>query len=298
VTILHSINSEQPYSLFTELAEDENIFNVLQLFDYLGVNSFSLPLLKEKRLVLSNPTNDENEERIINYHRANLSEARNTAAEFIIAIYKNHYNLLDCYTVMNVFSLIMVIITKSDVFSSRFRHHTVTIVKEHCFQFFDTKQKREIIFTHNKIQKQRKLNSLKYFYDENGSLPEDFNSSFAWKGDHKLKDTHYTSWGLTSSVFGCRSRGKSYLLQRLFDIDMGREDPSTNVDEIRWITNSFIGNHLMDYAIKEVYTHQDIHKYKNNQAKSARAGYFNTLPKRTKVDKFKPRYGTKTQTYR
>jgi len=41
--------------LFDELAEDENILDVLQLFDYLGINSFPLPLLKTEDLVLLNP---------------------------------------------------------------------------------------------------------------------------------------------------------------------------------------------------------------------------------------------------
>jgi hypothetical protein len=41
--------------LFDELAEDENILDVLQLFDYLDINSFPLPLLKTEDLVLLNP---------------------------------------------------------------------------------------------------------------------------------------------------------------------------------------------------------------------------------------------------
>jgi hypothetical protein len=98
LAILHSIISEQPYSLFTELPEDENILDTLQLFDYLGVNSFSSPLLKEKDLLLSNPTNNNNRKIRIEYHPANLSEARNTAAVFVIAIHNNEYNLLDSYS--------------------------------------------------------------------------------------------------------------------------------------------------------------------------------------------------------
>ncbi len=36
----------------------------------------------------------------------------------------------------------------------------------------------------------------------------------------------------------------------------------------------------------------------NNEAQSARSGYFSTLPKRLKVDKFKHRFGSKAQKYR
>jgi hypothetical protein len=65
LAILHSIISEQPYSLFAELPKDENVLDTLQLFDYLGVDSFSSPLLKEEYLVLSNPTKNDNEKRRI-----------------------------------------------------------------------------------------------------------------------------------------------------------------------------------------------------------------------------------------
>ncbi len=55
MAILHWINTKNAYNLFDELAEDENILDVLQLFDYLDINSFPLPLLKTEDLVLLNP---------------------------------------------------------------------------------------------------------------------------------------------------------------------------------------------------------------------------------------------------
>ncbi|CAF4053371.1 unnamed protein product, partial [Rotaria sordida] len=48
MAVLHSIILGQSYTLFTELPERENILGTLQLFDYLGLNSFDLPLLKGK----------------------------------------------------------------------------------------------------------------------------------------------------------------------------------------------------------------------------------------------------------
>ncbi|CAF1047442.1 unnamed protein product [Rotaria sordida] len=86
ISILRSIKSEQPYTLFNDLSEDNNVLDTLQLFDYLCINPFPLPLLKYEELVRSNPTNIGNDEKRLDYHQANLSEARQTAAEFIIAL--------------------------------------------------------------------------------------------------------------------------------------------------------------------------------------------------------------------
>jgi hypothetical protein len=138
MAILYSITSEQAYSLFNELPEDDDILCTLQLFDYVGVNSFDPPLLQETYLILSSPTNS-NEEKYIRYHRANVLEARNTAAEFVIAISNNVYNLLDKDTVNKIFSLILTILSNADVFSSRFRHHTLTLVKQSYWGFFSKK---------------------------------------------------------------------------------------------------------------------------------------------------------------
>ncbi len=270
LAILHSIISEQPYSLFTELPEDENVLDTLQLFDYLGVNSFSSPLLEEEYLVLSNPTKTDNEKRRIEYHRANLSEARNTAAEFIIAIHKNEYNLLDFGTMEIIFSLITVILSKPNVFSSRFRHHTFTIVKEYCFQFFPTKKKYELNITHYRTQKQRKLNSFIYLYDENNSLPDNFDPVFAWKGVYMLPQKGYIH---ILSDISCLLSSICYLNARLRNL----QDDSWN-------------------SLRIFETSEDVQvQRKKNKSQSAQSKRFNTLPKRSNVDKFKHRYGPKTQ---
>ncbi|CAF0999527.1 unnamed protein product [Rotaria sordida] len=59
--ILHSITSEQPYLLFNELHEDENILDVLKLLNYLGVNLFPTPFFKGENLVSSDPMDNINE---------------------------------------------------------------------------------------------------------------------------------------------------------------------------------------------------------------------------------------------
>ncbi|CAF5041557.1 unnamed protein product, partial [Rotaria sp. Silwood1] len=86
MAIFRSITSQQPYILFNELPEDDNILDALQLFDYLGIDSFPLPLLKGRSLELSNQIEINNDKKRIEYHKANISEARQTAAEFIIAL--------------------------------------------------------------------------------------------------------------------------------------------------------------------------------------------------------------------
>lgn len=75
VAILHSITDQQPYVLFNELSEYSNIFDALVLFDYVGVDSFPLTLLKDTSLVLSNRKLVENNEKYIVYRKANLLES-------------------------------------------------------------------------------------------------------------------------------------------------------------------------------------------------------------------------------
>ena len=138
--ILRSISSNNPYELFDQLPEDENVFIILQLFDYLSLQSFALPLLKDTNLIRSNP--DQNEDKRVKYHRATLSEARQTAAQFVIGLSKNEYQLNDPNTTKNILHLINIILSHSDVFSSSFRCHTFTIARKCCYSSFSKDQKR------------------------------------------------------------------------------------------------------------------------------------------------------------
>jgi hypothetical protein len=75
-------------------------------------------------------TNDTKDETTrVEYRKANLSEARQSAAEFIVAVSKNEYDLCDQHTVNRIFFLVRIILSNASVFSSRFRHHMLTIVK-------------------------------------------------------------------------------------------------------------------------------------------------------------------------
>ncbi|CAF1562872.1 unnamed protein product, partial [Rotaria sordida] len=125
--ILCSIISKQAHTLFNELAEDENLLDVLQLSDYLCVEPFPLPHLRYQNLLRSNPVNIENENQRVKYYKANLSEARQTAAEFLIALARNQYKLSDSNTRKDIFTLINIILFNPAVFNSRFRHHTLRV---------------------------------------------------------------------------------------------------------------------------------------------------------------------------
>jgi hypothetical protein len=49
---------------------------------------------------------------------------------------------------------------------------------------------------------------------------------------------------------------------------------------------------------KELYIYQIKQEQKKNEAESARSGYFNTVPRKPNVDRFKHRCGSKAQKYR
>jgi hypothetical protein len=179
--ILCSLISKRSYVLFNELPEDENIMDTLQLFDYLGIKSFPLPFLNNESLVQTNPLNTESEKGCVMYHKATLSEARETAAEFIIALSKNEYNLNDFDTVKRLLVLISAILSNAAVFSSRFRQHTLTVIKECCYSFFSKKQQR-LLPTTVEIVQYHKIDSLMYLYNDGNRLPTYFQNTFAWRG--------------------------------------------------------------------------------------------------------------------
>ena len=139
-----------------------------------------------------NPTINNTDKHYLEYHKANLTEVRETAAEFIIALSKNEYNLNDLYTIRRIFSLIKVILFSATVFSSRFRHHTLTIVKEFCYSSFSTKQQRRLP-TMQQIGQYRKFDSLIYLYGDDQPLPNNFQNAFAWKGVYVLIEEDHTS---------------------------------------------------------------------------------------------------------
>ena len=193
ISILRSVTSEQPYTLFNELPENDNILDVLQLFDYLGIKPFSLPFLRDEHLVRTNPINFEDEQQRLEYRKANLSEARQTAAEFIIALAKNEYKLRDTNTRRSIFNLINVILFNTAVFNPQFRHHTLTVARKRCYMLFSKGQRRQLETTH-RIAQGKRSNSFVYLSDDDKPFPDTFRNTFTWRGvyvpiEDKLTDT-------------------------------------------------------------------------------------------------------------
>ncbi|CAF3529128.1 unnamed protein product [Rotaria sp. Silwood1] len=300
--ILCSITSEQSYTLFGELVEDDNVVDTLQLFDYLGIDPFPLPLLKDKSLVLSNPIKiDDNKKQVV-YHKANISEARQTAAEFIIALSNNEYDLHDLSTLNNIYSLIIIILSTATIFHSRFRHHTLIVAKECCYSLFSKKQ-RCLLPTPQQIAQHRKIDSLMYLYNDDKPVPDDFYNTFAWRGAFELKEDDRTDSLSTNSTNISLSNSS----ERTSPInDMLYESPY--IDSWAWYIQELLSllSRLecnIDYDCNIVFPeklpiYQNKQNLKNDEAQSARSGRFNTLPKRLKVDKCKHRFGPKAQKYR
>ncbi|CAF1364209.1 unnamed protein product [Adineta steineri] len=282
--ILHSINTEQPYILFTDLFKDENILDVLQLFDYLCINLFSPPLLDERNIRLLNPTTNKNENQRLVYRRANnLSEARNIAAAFVLSLTKNEYDLNDFKTIECIFSLISVIFSHRDIFSSQFRYHTYTILEEYVFPLFFKEHPIHLLVN---IEQNENTDSEIYLYDDMQCLPINFQGAFSRKGIYELREKKVIIVGKRMKL------GKSALINMLIEYD-----------DIEY-TKKYLYDTIEDYLfptyvlpvsieLSEVdLTTKELHL---NETQSTRPKPFNRL---SKIDKFKPRYGPKVQKYR
>ena len=297
IPILRSITSEQPYILFNELPEDENILDTLQLFDYLGIKSFDPPLLKGHDSLLTNPSNDTDGKMCLEYHRASLSEARNIAAQFVLSISKNEYNLHHPNTIESIFQLIKIIFSNDSVFSSRFRYHTLTTVKEYCLPLFSNEQRCQLP-TARDIARSRAWDSWMYLYDDDQTLPEGFNNAFAWKGVWTLRKMYDAERKLTCNIIfiGRTGVGKSSLIRLLCDPYYTARPPSP--PSSYYIHVNTIGLDMRCTEESFISENRPVNEQHISEAKSARSGRFNTLPKRPNVDKFKHRFGPKAQKHR
>ncbi|CAF3071898.1 unnamed protein product [Rotaria sp. Silwood2] len=75
----------------------------------------------------------------------------------------------------------MIVFSNADVFSSRFRYHTLAVVKESCLPFFSEKQQLQLP-TIQQIVQNRTTDSWMYLYDNDEPVPKIFENAFAWKG--------------------------------------------------------------------------------------------------------------------
>ena len=161
VSILRSIGSQNPYRLLDELPEDENVFEMIQLYDYVGLPSFPLPLLRYPNLIRSKSVKNEEKDGKIGYHEASLPEVHRTAGEFLIGVAKNEYKLSDQKTIDRIFNLLNIIVFNGDVFNVRFRVHTLTIAKKCCYSFLSKKQRHQLEISH-RLPQYVKINSNQF----------------------------------------------------------------------------------------------------------------------------------------
>ncbi|CAF1119942.1 unnamed protein product [Rotaria sp. Silwood1] len=331
MTIFQSIITEHPSALFIELPQEANVLGLLQLYDYLCIDPLPIPLLKDKHLVRSNSNNITNEKTRIEYFRAkNLLEVRDIAVQFIIALFRNEYNLDDSNTLHSIYSLIMTILLNPNIFGLRLCHHTLMLVKKFWFSLFSYKQQIKLHNAQESLQS-IKTRSLTYLYDDHQPLPEHFDNAFAWQGiyvaieeninadcDEKFNEEiirdQYTSIYHLSEFMNrhietlladYRQLMVSYTEMLLCQppkqhlwLSLYSPISESNLYELLPVLRAHVLLIIGNSDDKDLYIYQLKQEQKKNEAKSARSGRFNTLPKRPKIDKFKHRCGPKIQKYR
>ncbi|CAF0764392.1 unnamed protein product [Adineta steineri] len=309
MAIFQSVIKEQPSALFTELTHEANVIHMLELYDYLCIDPLPLPLLRNQKLVLTNPIDVDDTNKHIEWCQADICEVRNVAIQFIIGISKNAYNLNDLGTINSIFTLLMVIFSNPNNFHSRFRYHTLKLIKKYCFSLFSDNQQKQLPTTQQIIQNIN-IDFIRYLDNKNQSLPPNFNNTFAWKGIYVSKDKVDTDLQPIRGV---------YRFKRYFDLEDFAENIfyleqeliyfRTCFDRLVYLGNSSIAKSFVSrqftaepFVDIESFQHdlrqEQKQERKKNEAQLARSGRFNTLPKWPKFDKFKHRSGPKAQKYR
>ncbi|CAF2028543.1 unnamed protein product [Rotaria magnacalcarata] len=277
--ILRSVTSNQPYILFTELHEDADILNTLNLVNYLNINLFSIPPLQAESSIRSKG---------FTYQPVkNIFEARNTAAEFIIALRTRQYDFDALDTKKHVFSLLMVIFSNLEVFSSRFRYHTLIVVKECCLHLFSEKQ--QLKFPNlEQIAGNKVIDSWVYLHDDEQPVPKNLENLFirrqCARSVHE-KDTDRFKLSANSIIDISHPRKFSLTWHH---------SPFMHFLSLHFITKCHYFSNIcyLLHLPKINYNHGNDTAYLN-EAQSARSGRFNTLSKRPTTDKFKHRFRSK-----
>ena len=179
--IFQYITTGHPSVLFTKLSEEAYVCSMLQLYEYLCINPIAVPLFKGQHLVRVNSKEIVKKNFRVEYMRAkNLLEVRDTAAQFVIALNKNEYDLHDFDTRCSIFSLIIIILSHPNIFSFRLCHHTLILSKKVCFSLFSYSQQRQLEQMEQSVQS-IKPHFCDYAIDDEEPLPRNFQNAFAWK---------------------------------------------------------------------------------------------------------------------
>ena len=269
--ILKSSKMKNYSILFDELSEEANVLGMLKLYDFLNLDPIPIPFLKDSYLLRSNRNETENNEELIKYHRATLEETRETAVQFVISLNNNEYDIHDSKTLQTIFFLLMDILSNPSVFGTRICHHTFTVTENCCYSLSNKHEQHQLDKAQRSAQRYRTVENL----------PNHFFNAFTWKGVLTLEDKQqekslfetdsWLDYDLDYPIewpnFTFHSRLRSYLALRIQFLEFPGPEHDRPLLSIEINTTS--------------------------QAKLARSGHFNTLPKRPKIDKFKYQYPRK-----
>mgnify|MGYP001043173210 FL=1 len=312
-------------SLFTELPEEANVCGMLQLYEYLCLDPIPLPLVKNEysiQLKLNHSTNNQ----IDVVYR----EASDAAVQFMIALRKHEYNTNDSQTLKTIFKLLMAILIRPKKFGVRLCHHAFTIAKKDYISLFSVTQQHKLYKARQSIQDNCEL--ALYFPNVFGGKSTHLTMKELQNGNmsswYNINHTRDTNLDIPSSLhrpdillldwtplLSYWSGHRSSLSSLSFLLPLSMSFDAENEERKLWVTlRPIIGESYLCalrptlqeravlivkyHEIKEFHINQIIEEKKKLEARSARSGHFNTSCKRITFDKFKHRYGPKTQKYR
>ena len=270
--ILKSSKMKNYSILFDELSEEANVLGMLKLYDFLNLDPVPVPFLKNSHLLRSNRNETENNKELIKYHRATLEETRETAVQFVISLNNGEYNIHNSQTLQTIFFLLMDILSNPSVFGTRICHHTFTVTENCCYSLFNKHEQHQLDKAQRSAQRYRTVQNL----------PNRFYNAFTWKGvltpENKLQEK-----SLLFEIDSAHDYYRSYSALFLNLASLVQSRPM--YDHITVIELVETRQHDRPLLSIEINT--------TSQAKLARSGHFNTLPKRPKIDKFKYQYPRK-----
>ena len=257
-------------------------------------------------------------------------EASDAAVQFMIALRKHEYNTNDSQTLKTIFKLLMAILIRPKKFGVRLCHHAFTIAKKDYISLFSVTQQHKLYKARQSIQDNCEL--ALYFPNVFGGKSTHLTMKELQNGNmsswYNINHTRDTNLDIPSSlhrpdillldwtlILPYWSGHYSSLSSPLFLLPRSMSFDAENEERKLWVTlRPIIGESylcalrptLQERAVlivehhenKEFHINQIIEEKKKLEARSARSGHFNTSCKRIAFDKFKHRYGPKTQKYR
>ncbi|CAF3642572.1 unnamed protein product [Rotaria socialis] len=132
--VLATVINVRSSFLFSRLPRSGNLLFLLELYKFLSVYPLPVPILKNA----IDPT-EKGFHR--HYYEASPGDARDTAAEVLVAICGGEYDMDDWKTVKIIFNLVIDILSSPSVFGPRFRYQTLFIAENYCSSIFNSDQR-------------------------------------------------------------------------------------------------------------------------------------------------------------